>query len=213
MKILTQFLRIWIMEIIKKFKVYVFLFVGMLILMSTVAMSSGKIRVFDFKYEEFKFLNGDIILELPDRPGPLYGRMYYKVLVDEYIDLTSGHGEVSDLTINHYKVAIDESFINKLITERILEHRNTHDVIFRWAKWCGKLPIAFVLMTSWDGATFPSEAEKQDRIRKDDEIFEHIIESFRYRKEDGTYAKPEIIRQEEQVKEIEYHGSEYHDNK
>jgi len=57
---------------------------------------------------------------------------------------------------------------------------------------------------------FPTPAERDERIRKDDEIFEHIVQSFRYRKKDGTYAKPEIIRQPEEVREGKKSGVEYH---
>ncbi len=55
-------------------------------------------------------------------------------------------------------------------------------------------------------------ADRDIRVSKDDEIFAHMVESFKYRKEDGTYAKPEIIRQAEEVKEVKHTGAEYHGN-
>ena len=70
---------------------------------STIAMSSGKIRVFDFKYEKFEFLNGNVAIELPGKSNRNLYSMYYKVLVDKYIDLTSGHGEISIASVKKYK--------------------------------------------------------------------------------------------------------------
>lgn len=200
------------MAAIKKFKIYAFLFIGIIFLTSAIAMSSGKIRVFDFKYEKFEFLNGNLILELPGKPNRNMYLMYYRVLMDECIDLTLGHFEISVVDVNKYKGPKEEEFKNKLEIRREKDIDKDGVAIFRTAFWYGENPIVFGVMTSTMTTTFPTEIEREECIRKDDEIFEHIVESFRYRKEDGTYAKPEIIRQKEKVKEIEFHGAEYHGN-
>lgn len=198
------------METIRKIKIYAFLCIGIIFLTSTIAMSSGKIRVLDFKYEKHEFLNGDVVLELPDKPQIKSINSYDKILVDEYVDLTTGHVEISVANVNKYNGLQQEKFENKLVTENIKRIYKDSLSISRIAVWYSKTPLILRVRTSFSNDTFSTEAEKQDRIRKDNEIFEHIIESFRYRKEDGTYAKPEIIRQKEEVKEIEFHGAEYH---
>lgn len=201
------------MKTIKKFKIFIILFIGIIFMTSTIAMSSGKIRVFDFKYEKFEFLNGNVAIELPGKSNRNLYSMYYKVLVDKYIDLTSGHGEISIASVKKYKGLKKEKFKDKLEVRKEESIYQNRIAIFRIAFWYGKKPIVFTVRSSISNNTFPTEVEKQERIDKDDEIFEYVVESFRYRKEDGTYVKPEIIRQPAVVKEIEYHGSEYHGNK
>jgi hypothetical protein len=181
----------------------------MIFLISNIALSSGKIRFFEFKYEKFEFLSGDVVLELPGKSNRNMYLMYYKVLVDEYIDLTLGHAEISVVEVKKYKGQTEEKLKNKLVVSNTKYIYPDNSDISRTAFWYGRSPVVLRVSTAMMKDTFSTEAEKQDLIRKDDEIFEHIVESFRYRKEDGTYAKPEIIRQKEEVKEIESQGVSY----
>lgn len=170
-------------------------------------------KIFEFKYEAFKFLNGDIELELPDNPQSksVDGR-YYKVLANKFIDFTSGHFEISAVDIDKYKGSKKEEFKNKWMIREIRDVSSNELSIARIAIWYGESPIILQITTSSVATTFPTSVEREARIRKDDEIFNHIVESFRYRKADGTYAKAEIIRQAEEVKEVERTGAEYHGN-
>ena len=201
------------MATIKKFKIYIILFLGIIFLMGGIAMSSGKIRIFDFQYEKFEFLNGDVALELPGKSNRNLFLMYYKVLMDKAMSWEAGHFEISVIDVDKYRGPKKEEFKDKLVIKCIKHIDRDSLSIHRMAFWYGQNPIVVTVGTLVMNDTFPTEAEKQEQIQKDDEIFEHIIESFRYHKKDGTYAEPEIIRQPEEVKEIEYHGSEYHKNK
>lgn len=180
---------------VKKLRTYAFLFMGMIFLTSAIAMSSGKIRIFDFKYEKFEFLNGEVVLELPDKSSnPTYG-MYYKILMDKALSWEAGHFEVSIVNINKYKGPNKEESKNQLLIE--IQNRFDTDGldISRTAIWYGENPIVVRVKTSVTKNTFPTASEREACIHKDDEIFEHVVESFRYRKVDGTYAAPEIVRQ------------------
>lgn len=187
----------------KALRAFILIVVGWLFFLAAMnAMArKGDIRVFDLKYEKFEFFNGDVIVELPDKPRREITALYYKVLMDQAMSLVAGHSEISVIRLNKYAGPMEDKFKSKLVVEKETDNDKDGLTVYRYAFWYGKVPIVFALTTGMTPNTRLAPADRDARIAKDDEIFEHIVESFRYRKEDGTYAKPEIVRQPDEVKD------------
>lgn len=202
------------MNVLKSVKVFLSLFTAMTTLIGCTNVSSEKkVRVFDFKYEVFDFLNGAVVFDLPDKPKARSVDGYDKILVDKYISFTIGHAEISVVSVNMFLGSVREEVKNKIVIRTIKAADVENIDIARIAIWYGVNPMILQVTTNALAGTFPTQADLDDRIRKDDEIFEHIVQSFQYRKEDGTYAKPEVVRQADEVTEEKFKGVEFHGNK
>lgn len=194
-------------KIIKKifnfFALGLFLLICTMLLLNTIfGRKRGDIKVYDFKYERLEFFKGTVALQLPNNPRHEMTAYYYKVLMDQALCWEAGNFEISVVDITRYegprKEKFEDEFKNKL--EIVVWKDIDENTIDRMAFWYGENSFALDTHTWWSEGMFSTPADCDTRIKKDDEIFEHIIQSFRYRRDDGTYAKPEIVYKPDEIR-------------